>query len=1059
MKIVITGILILFVSFTKAQVIEDWENPQVIGINKEQAVATFSSYTNEDDALLFSDTKNEKSLNGIWKFNWVEDPEQRPKEFFRSEFNVSQWDDIAVPGNWQMQGYGIPIYTNISYPFKKDQPKVTSEPPEEYTSYKHRNPVGSYRRNFSIPKTWDNKGIYIKFDGVKSAFYLWVNGKKVGYSQGSMTPAIFDISDYLTKEENMIALEVYRWSDGSYLEDQDMWRLSGIFRDVTLLAKSNTFIRDFHITTDLDEQYVDALLNIQVKVQNKSTKKAKKYRVQALIYDAKGEIFQESDKQLINTINIRPLDEVVLNLPMEVKKPALWSAEAPNLYTLLLKLMDRKGNVLEYIPHKFGFREVEIQNNIFKLNGQLVKLKGVNRHEHHPRMGRFVDRATMLLDIKLLKQCNINLVRTSHYPNIPYWYSLCDEYGIYLMDEANQESHGYNIGNKELGDNPDWEKAHTDRAVSMVERDKNHPSIIIWSVGNEGGAGRNMIAMTESIRNIIPSAIVLCDSYDKNLKASDILDESYVHPDVIKKIVETDTLRPIFMREYAHAMGNSLGNLIDYWDVISNHDNFVGGAIWDWVDQGIAKKKNGEPLKYQENPEQLSLNNDEFWAIGGDFNDFPNDKEFCINGLVSPDRKPNPHYYEVQKVYQHIRFEAIDIKNGKLKITNEYSFSELAEYNFVWAVHENGQLETQGKLENVRIKPGESLITTIDLPKLSKPQAEYLLTISARLKNKQKWADKDFVIANEQFIIQDYTYPDMKDVVSQTLEVQDGNNAIYISGTDFSISINKDNGALDSYIYHQEEYISGSLEPYFWKPPNDNQERNKYNERLGIWKDAGKNREVVKMEFDNSKDKHSVSVIFYYNLPVGNVDYELHYTVNGDGKVNVMAHYRPNIDTIALIPKFGFRYAIPSKYSTIKWYGKGPHENYEDRKTGALLGIHSLKLNEFITPYISPQDNANRCDTRWVVFKDEIGNGISIEGLQPLSFKAWPYLEEDLERAKHDHEIHQKGLINVNIDYKVHGVGGDDSWGAETHRKYTVDGNNPISFGFIINFLKRHSEF
>ncbi len=299
----------------------------------------------------------------------------------------------------------------------------------------------------------------------------------------------------------------------------------------------------------------------------------------------------------------------------------------------------------------------------------------------------------------------------------------------------------------------------------------------------------------------------------------------------------------------------------------------------------------------------------------------------------------------------------------------------------------------------------------------------------------------------------------MKDVVSQTLEVQDGNNAIYISGTDFSISINKDNGALDSYIYHQEEYISGSLEPYFWKPPNDNQERNKYNERLGIWKDAGKNREVVKMEFDNSKDKHSVSVIFYYNLPVGNVDYELHYTVNGDGEVNVMAHYRPNIDTIALIPKFGFRYAIPSKYSTIKWYGKGPHENYEDRKTGALLGIHSLKLNEFITPYISPQDNANRCDTRWVVFKDEIGNGISIEGLQPLSFKAWPYLEEDLERAKHDHEIHQKGLINVNIDYKVHGVGGDDSWGAETHRKYTVDGNNPISFGFIINFLKRHSEF
>jgi beta-galactosidase len=1041
-------------------VIEDWENPLVIGSNKEQTVATFSSYTNKYNALKFSDPKSEKSLNGVWMFNWAKNPTERPKDFFKTDFNVSQWNDIIVPGNWQTQGFGIPIYTNINYPFQKEQPRVTSEPPEEYTSYKFRNPVGSYRRNFSIPKTWNSKEIYLKFDGVKSVFYLWVNGKKVGYSQGSMTPATFEISDYLSKGENTIAVEVYRWSDGSYLEDQDMWRLSGIFRDVTLLAKNKTFIRDFHITTDLDETYVDALLNIQVEVQNKAAQAAKNYQVLAEIYDSKGELFQESDKLLKSEpIEIKAQNEAVLNLKMDVKKPKLWSAELPNLYTLVLKLVDDKGIVLEYIPHKFGFREVEIQKNLFKVNGQLVKLKGVNRHEHHPRMGRYVDRATMLRDIKLLKQCNINMVRTSHYPNIPYWYSLCDEYGIYLMDEANQESHGYGIGNQELGDNPDWEKAHVDRAVSMVERDKNHPSVIIWSVGNEGGGGKNMLAMTASIKSIIPSAIVLCDSYNKNLEASDILDESYIHPDQLKRIAETDTLRPVFMREYAHAMGNSLGNLQEYWDVIHDYDNFVGGAIWDWVDQGIAKKKNGEALKYQQNPEQLSLNDDEFWTIGGDFNDYPNDAEFCINGLVAPDRTPNPHYYEVQKVYQYIRFEAIDLKNGKIKITNEYNFSELDELNFVWSLHKNGQLVSQEMLGNVRIKPGESFVKEISLPKLSAPAAEYILTLSAQLKNNQKWAEKGFIIAKEQFVLQDYSYPNSRDDVSQTLELQDEKNAINISGTDFSININKDNGALESYIYQQEEYISSALEPYFWKPPNDNQERNGFNERLGIWKEAGKNRELVKMEIEDSNDKHTVSVIFNFKLPVGNVDYKLHYTISGDGTIKVSANYTPNSGTIASIPKFGFRCALPSKYSTIEWYGRGPQENYEDRKTGAFLGIYSLKLNDFIMPYISPQDNANRCDTRWIVFKDQKGTGIYIEGLQSLSFKAWPYLEEDLIGTKHDYEIQRKDLINVNIDYKVHGVGGDDSWGARTHEKYTIDGNNPISFGFIIKpFSKFPSE-
>lgn len=1053
----ITHLLFLLVFINgKAQTVLDYENPEVIGINKELTVATFSSYINIDKALSFDTPSTEKSLNGVWKFNWVPSPDKRPKDFYKQDFDVSQWENIVVPGNWQMQGFGIPIYTNINYPFKKAQPYVMLEPPMEYTSHKLRNPVGSYKRNFKIYGNWIKKDVYIKFDGVKSAFYLWINGEKVGYSQGSMTPAQFNITNYIKEGDNTIAVEVYRWSDGSYLEDQDMWRLSGIFRNVTLLVKNNVFIKDFQIDTDLDGSYKNADLSVQVKVKNSSLKTIKNHKLRAIVYDNKGHILQKSNDLLFSSLPKIPVNsEAVVDLRTTVLSPLLWNAETPNLYTVVLQLIDSKDKVLEYIPWKFGFREVEIQGNLFKINGKLVKLKGVNRHEHHPRTGRYVDKETMLLDIKLLKQCNINFVRTSHYPNAPYWYKLCDEYGIYVMDEANQESHGYNIGNKELGDNPLWEKAHVDRAVSMVERDKNHPSIIIWSLGNEGGAGQNMLAMAKSIKAIKPKAVVYCDS---DLSVSDMLDKGYLSPKAIQHVAETDTLRPILMREYAHAMGNSLGNFKEYWDLFYDFDYTVGGAVWDWVDQGLAKKKDGSPLKYLENPRQLSLNDDEFWTIGGDFDDYPNNGEFCINGLVAPDRTPNPHYYEAQKVHQYIKFEAENLNKQEIKITNLYNFTTLEDFNFKWRLDKNGHAIEQGQLKDLTLLPGESKIVKVPFNTVLASKGEYIITISAHTKGEVNWAPNGFIVAKEQFILKAYDYGSTVNSLVKVTMLETSDSHLTIQGNQFSVSFNKNNGALEHYVYEDEEYIVNPLEPYFWKPPNDNQERNGYSQRLKVWKEAGKNRKLLQASIKESINKDFVTLIYNFELLDGQAYYDLKYEIYVDGQVKVVAHYQPKATNIPLIPKFGFRMGIPKAYNQIEWYGRGPHESYQDRKTGALYGKYKMDLETFITPYISPQDNANRTETRWVNFGDNLGKGLVVNGLQSFSFRAWPYAESDLEKAKHDYEIERRDFINLNIDYKLHGVGGDDSWGARTHKAYTIDGNKPISFGFILQKTKQNEK-
>jgi beta-galactosidase len=1047
-------ILFILMGLANAQNPNDWKNPQITGINKEYTNATFSVYSNAKEALEFEQPDSEMSLNGTWKFNWVATPEERPKDFYNTDFNAVAWDEIVVPGNWQMQDFGTPIYTNIKYPFEKNQPVVTSNPPKEYTSFKLRNPVGSYKRTFQLSEAWMGKELFVKFEGVKSAFYLWINGEKVGYSQGSMTPATFNISKYVKPGRNDISVEVYRWSDGSYLECQDMWRLSGIYRDVTLIARGKTFIRDFKITTDFDQHYQDAQLSVDVNVKNISAETAKGFSVLATVFDSDNNIVQESNAMPHAQLpDISSGSEKESKLKRWVRKPLHWNAETPNLYTVLLQLKDSKGSVIENIPWKFGFKEVEIDGALFKINGELVKLKGVNRHEHHPRTGRYVDNETMLADIRLLKKCNINFVRTSHYPNCPGWYKLCDEYGIYLMDEANQESHGYNIGNNILGDNPDWKLAHVNRAVSMVERDKNHTSIIIWSLGNEGGRGQNMKAMAESIRKILPGAVVFCDS---DMEASDMYDFSYIHPDKVRRMVEDHTDRPIIMREYAHAMGNSLGNLKEYWDVIYDFDRFVGGAIWDWVDQGLAKPIDGSSLKYPENPQRLELYENEFFAIGGDFGDFPNDAEFCINGLIAPNRKPNPHYFEAQKIHQSIKFDWPDPNKPILKITNRYDFINLKEFDFEWELNLNGKAVSKGKIDQLNVAPDESIAKMISLPELNIEKGEYALNIYALLSEDKNWSKKGTVVSKEQFVLSNFMTPGLVNSNGQKLQHSRNKNAIKVKGENFEITIDPDGGGLTSYIFNNKEYIVNPIEPYFWKPPNDNQEKNNYVRRLGDWKEAAQNRKVSKVNVKENQADNQIMIEFAIQLDKIKANYNLTYTISVSGEVQVNGDYNSSGNSNQLMPKFGFRMAIPKQYSQIKWYGRGPHENYPDRKNGALLGLYKSTLDDFITPYISPQDNSNRCDTRFAQFTNKSGKGIEFKGVKPFSFRAWPYLESDLEAAKHDYEITQRDFININIDYKIHGVGGDDSWGARTHKKYTIDGNEPLSFGFIISPIKNN---
>lgn len=949
----------------------DWENAQILGRNKLDYHATLT---------LPSEKKSFKecqSLDGVWKFRWSKDPESRPVDFYKMNYDVTDWDNIIVPCAWQLQGFGMPIYINMRPPFQMDKPRVTTEPRDKsWYAYDHRNPVGSYVTTFSLKKKGGEHYI-IEFAGVKSAFYVWVNGKMVGYSQNSMSPAEFDITKFVRNGKNRLAVEVYRWSDGSYLEDQDMWRLSGIFRSVTLWHRPHNYIVDYRLTPRLNHDFTSGTLEVTAETFEQ--------------VDGK-----DGGTQLYATFNG---ETKTLPASFNIHNPNLWSAEKPNLYDVHIGIKE-KGKVIEELHYHTGFCRAEVKGEFFYINGKMVKLKGVNRHEHHPRMGRTLDEATMRLDLKLMKQANINMVRTSHYPNDPLFYELCDEYGLYVMDEANQESHGSGLGNRALGDNPEWKAAHVDRARSLVKRDVNHPCVIMWSLGNEGGRGSNMKAMREEVKSIDGTRIIFSDT-DRD--QSDIYDDSYLHPDKLKADAQRISDRPFFMREYAHAMGNSLGNLCDYWDVIYNDNSIAGAAIWDFVDQGIAKdiKTVGQTGGLKPSF-RLQKADNEYWAYGGDFGDKPTDGPFCCDGLLNPDRTPHPHYYEVQRVYQNIQFElgAPSSSNESntpfsVKLTNLYDFTPLTDFYYTYKWFANGNLVGDGEAtlegNNLNIAP-----IKFDADK------EYCLNVYAHLKDNQLWANKGFVVAQKQIVMKSN---DKRIPWRSTLYTEpDGNWSM--NGSKVMLT--------------------------FWKPANDNQRNNGYERRLGAWREV---KEIIDGEMDKT-----------FTLLDGKAQCHVKCSKNADGSYSIRAEYKPLADDIPLIPKFGFTFELPySNGTSVEWYGNGPMECYPDRKTCGMLGHYKLSLNEYATEYITPQENSCRTDVRWC----KVGNGVHglfVESATPFNLRAWPYSAEDLETYKHHFEIPHRDFITINIDSELHGVGGIDAWGGKTLDKYTVPGNKSHTF-------------
>ena len=922
----------------------DWENPQVVGINKRAYHATL---TRPSERATHPEWL---SLDGRWRFHWAKDPESRPADFYRLDYDVSGWDEITVPGTWQLQGYGKAIYTNSDYPFKKDPPRVTSEPPKHFFSYENRNPVGSYVTWFDVERTGGRRFL-LHFDGVKSAFYVWVNGRRVGYSQSSMSPAEFDITEFVHQGKNRLAVEVYRWSDGSYLEDQDMWRFSGIYRSVGIWVRPKVFIEDYKVNATLSDDLLTGYLSVDARL---SDPKAKGYTVRATV----------SSKTIQG------------QLPVTIIRPKLWSAETPNLYDVTIELL-RKGKVLETFSCRTGFRKVEVRDDVFYMNNQPIKLKGVNRHEHHPLTGRTIDEATIRRDLQLMKQGNVNMIRTSHYPNMPLFYELCDEYGLYVMDEANQESHAFGLGNAILGNDSTWMLAHVDRAKGLVERDKNHPCVIFWSLGNEGGRGCNMRAMHDAVRAVDTTRLVYCDT-DRD--QSDIYDDGYLPLERLRELGKQITDRPVFMREYAHAMGNSLGNLQEYWDIIYADPSLLGGAIWDWVDQGIAVDSHSAP-------EGATV-----FLYGGDFGDQPNDGPFCINGIIGADRVPHPHYYEMQRVYQNILFELEDSAGVTVRLTNHYGFTPLSAFDYTYAWLVDGLVVREGPI-------------TLDADRLTIPpltdkaDGECCLNVYARLKEPTIWADRGFIVAREQFVM---------------------------GGTAVEPPSGKPTGTLremGTWEGTLSSILLSDIEINTWKPTNDNQRRNGYVKRLGYW-----------------RTQHEGCTLQTSWTP--------------EGRLHVVLDYQPPRTSMPLMPKFGVRLRLRPQYNKVTWYGRGPFENYPDRKSAALIGRYESMVADLQPNYVVPQDNGNRCDLRWLMLTDADGRGLRISSAQPFCFRAWNYDEADLDtEPRHQSDVPHRDYVNLNIDLNIHGVGGNDAWGARTIDKYTIDGNQPRHFEFDIEIL------
>ncbi len=1002
----------------------DWQNPALTNRNRLPARSYFFHYPDATAASTFQRTESPwfQLLNGNWKFHYDPTPAEAPADFFRPAFDASQWDDIAVPGNWQMQGYGHPHYTNVQYPFPVDPPFVPTV-----------NPTGSYRREFHISDDWQGQNLILRFEGVDSAFHVWVNGKAVGFSKGSRTPAEFDITKIAKPGANTLAVRVYQWSDGTYCEDQDMWWLSGIFRDVYLLALPILHLMDIRIRTPLKENLTEAALDLRMVLTNASSELVKAI-AEAELLDADGKpVFTTPLKAEFSANPNAPLE---ILLSGEVSAPQLWSAESPYLYTLFVTIRDEKKQLIAVVPQHVGFRNVEIKKDVFLVNGVGIKLKGVNRHETHPDLGRAIPLNAMLADIILMKQHNINAVRTSHYPDDPRWYDLCDQYGLYLIDECDLETHGF-IHIKNWGGNPAedpaWRDACVDRMVRMVERDKNHPSIIIWSLGNEAHFGCNHEAMAAVARALDPSRPIHYEG-DYHLKTADIYSLMYAPPQQVLLIGQGDeegyrklvnnapepgkqfTGQPFVLCEYAHAMGNGPGGLKEYWDLIWQYDRLMGAFVWEWADHGIRQK---------------TADGREYFVYGGDFHDEPNDGHFVCDGLVFPDRRPSPGLIEYKKIIEPVHVESVDLATGKFSILNRYDFINLNQLNLVWSIMADGKPVQTGHLALPSIPGRKSKTLTLpySLPEQTQPGTIYHLNLSFQLATDEAWAPAGFETAWAQFDlpVQSAQASLLEIYAMPSLAIEENETRLIVRGASFEFCFDKVRAVISSWRHQNQPVIKTGPKLNFWRALTDNDRAWSSSKP---WRETGLHQlqhRTNRVEVETLAGGKAIRIKAQVRIapPVRDCGFlcDYIYTLYGSGDLMMELQGTPQGQWFDTIPRIGLEMSLPASYERVQWFGRGPGESYSDTKQANRFGHWQATVDELYTPYIFPQENGNRTDVLWVSIESRQGFGLLATGAELLNFSAHRYSPMDFENAQHTIDLIPRDELFLHLDYRQNGIG------------------------------------
>lgn len=1242
------GFLSNGVGAARTEASPEWNNdPETFQVNREPAHASLLPYEDVDSALTaeHSESPYLLSLTGTWNFNWVDHPSKRPRGFYKPGYDIDGWDEITVPINWELEGYDTPHYLNIAYPWDGYEDDLA--PPNTPTEY---NPVGSYRRSVEIPEDWNGREIFISFQGVKSAFYVWVNGEKVGYSEGSFTPAEFDITEHLTQGENTIAVEVYRWSDGSWLEDQDMIDLAGIFRGVYLYSTPEVHLRDFHVRTHLDDRYTDATLDLEVDIENYGETDRGEYTVEATLYDRRA-VAENTGRSKETTVSATvPVgtNGNTVALETDVRDPAKWSAENPNLYSVVLTLSDPQDQTVEVMSTRVGFRELEIKESQMLINGEPIVFKGVNRHDMHPDVGQAVSEESMVRDIELMKQFNINALRTAHYPNDSRLLELCDEYGIYVMDEANIETHELAYGQNFPGEFPRWKEACVDRVRSMVERDKNHPSVVMWSLGNEAGVGENFHAMTEWIHENDPTRPVqyYALNYLTGENENEMVDvysmQGYGGPGTVSQYAPraNEDGQPFILNEYAHAMGNSQGNFGEYWDHIREHPNAQGGWIWDWVEQSVrwptptqlttadesqsdlagevfgdvvdgvegsavngyvtvpnipelnitgeqltveawvrpethtdngpwitkgdtqfAIKQKGESVEFfvysggyniastevptdwygnwhhvagiydgsalklyvdgtieattdysggiasngypvnigrnaqyearvsnaridkvriydraltpqaLDDSDRTPDDNTQLWmdfdafqreeydqetflSYGGDWqSNYPNDGNFCVNGLISPDRAVQPEIWDVKNVYQNIEIRPLQTKQGRIEVGNRHLFTNLNSYTARWVLKENGEEIQSNTLSDIDLSPGEhrEIEIPFEKPEL-RPGAEYWLDVSFTLPEDTRWASEGHQVATEQFEIP-YEVPEP---TGQTpgngppLRVEETDETVTVNGAGFRVSFDKEQGTIASYEYRGRELFRSGPVPNFWRAPTDNDKGSGYTAELATWREAGHDR-TIKGVTVTETTRRELTIEVNATLPTSpnESQHTTTFTIDGRGEIAVANTLQPG-DDLPDIPLIGTQLTVPTGFENMTWYGRGPHENYWDRKESAFVGRYESTVDEQFTPHLECQEAGNLTDVRWVRLTDDVGFGIEAEGSPVVEASALHYTTTDLEASKHPYELTQTD-ITLSVNHKQMGVG-DNSFVSSGRplEQFRIHADKPYSYNYTL---------